>query len=67
MGELGLRIRLWGGMHFRASVPDGAKLCHDIGNDLFHYFYDLQHGRVPDFQAELVTTPGEECQCEDAS
>ena len=57
--------RLWGGMHFTAAVPDGAKLCEPIGDDLFQYFSHLRDGKVPSYVPDLAVQPGEDRNCEE--
>ena len=40
--------RLDGGMHFRASVPAGEKLCADIGTIVAQKLGQLMDGNIPD-------------------
>ena len=37
--------RLWGGMHFRASIEASDTLCADIGEDIYDYLQDLLGSR----------------------
>ena len=37
--------RLWGGVHFYASIPAGQDIGHEIGNLAFEYVQDLIEGK----------------------
>ena len=39
--------RLWGGVHFRASIPAGRDLCRPIGDLAYEFVQDHIAGNVP--------------------
>ena len=67
MNEVCGESRLWGGMHFTASIPGSQELCDGVGYDAYDFMVNIEQGNVDAFSEfeDEVIKPFEKEYCDE--